>query len=268
MISKNISQQHPLLDLTAAQIGVNKWNWVTTDSEDDGKAKKIMIENSYDVLPVKNCDGTINKFFATREWNKYDCLNLENINESNSIYYRISIKDLVRKFHENNRHFYLLTNYKETIGIVSFVNLNCHAMYSYLFHVISDIEQKLSLVLKDYVNEKSVLDFYNSSDDKHLNMVHDNYNISLSTGSNNTIFDHMYLQTIGITINKFINDIPDNYKSINKYRKKFSPNGVYNNVRNKVMHPVRPILNSRDGISEINELLNDYYEILEILHNN
>lgn len=74
----------------------------------------------------------------------------------------------------------------------------------------------------------------------------------------------MYLQAIGITLDKFVHFLPDEYKSLNKYSSKFSPNGSYGTIRNKIMHPVRPILNDKDTISNIHELLQDYSKMSEI----
>jgi len=45
----------------------------------------------------------------------------------------------------------------------------------------------------------------------------------------------------------------------------FSPDGVYGELRNKVMHPVRPILNDNETIEKIDELLRDYSNIKEVL---
>jgi len=71
----------------------------------------------------------------------------------------------------------------------------------------------------------------------------------------------MYLQTVGITLKKFLNELPNEYKELNKYSSKFGTEGVYNLVRQKVMHPVRPILSDKNSINQIDELLYDYTEI-------
>ena len=74
----------------------------------------------------------------------------------------------------------------------------------------------------------------------------------------------MYLQTVGITLKKFISELPMEYKPLNKYSSKFRTQGVYNLIRQKVMHPVRPILSDKKSICQIDELLTDYIEIKNI----
>ena len=252
-------------DLTAAHIGINKWNWKTIQEKDGQTAKNIMRQHRYDVLPIQKNSRRIEKFFVTEEWNNYDFLNIEKVNHTNSIYYRLAFQDLVRKFVEEERHFYFLTNEKDVLGLVSLVNLNCQAVYNYLFHIISDIERSISDLLKAYIDQDQILSKFEESEDKHLQNVKNKFEESINLGKDNSIFEHMYLQTVGITLKKFVWLLPDEYKSINKFSSKFSPNGTYGKIRNKIMHPVRPILNDKGTISNIHELLQDYSRMSEIL---
>ncbi|MCO4293068.1 hypothetical protein NF867_09350 [Solitalea sp. MAHUQ-68] len=255
---------NPILDLTAAQIGINKWDWFSINNENETEALELMKKNRFDVLPISQ-NGKILKYFSTREWNIYNNLNLTKIGEGDTIYYRLSFIDLVRKFNKEERHFYFLTNYQEILGLVSYVNLNCQAVYNYLYEVFADIEQSIVYLLKKHIEQNDIIKEFKKSNDKHLEAVVRNFDESLKTGSDNSIFEHMYLQTIGITLNKFVNTLPVEFKILNKFSSKFSANGLYSQLRNKVMHPVRPILNEKETMQKIDELLKDYLEIKEIL---
>lgn len=258
-------EYNPTLDLTAAHIGINKWDWETINTEDEEVAKKIMKAKKYDVLPILGADGKVLKYFSTRVWNNYDNLNLNNIEQTNSIYYRLSLADLIRKFNEESRHYYFLTNHKDVLGLVSFVNINCQAVYNYLFQIIADMERSIAYLLKEHVDQGDILQYFKSSGDDHLREVAKTFEDSTKPGQDNTIFEHMYLQTVGITLSKFHNQLPDNFKKLNKYSSKFSINQVYWKLRNRVDHPVRPILNDSATIKDIDELLRDYSDIKEIL---
>ena len=254
-------------DLTAAHIGINRWDWDSIDEENEEKAKKIMAKKRFDVLPIEESDGSYKRFYVTRNWNDYDYLNVDSVNKTNSVYYRLAFEDLVRKFKEEERHFYFLTNEKEVFGLVSLVNLNSQAVYNYLFQVISDIEKSVSELLKDELNQGQILDKFDSLDDQHIKNVSKKFRQAMAEGKDNTLFEYMHLQTIGITINKFVQELPEESKRLNKYSSKFCPQGTYLEIRNKIMHPVRPILNDTDSISDIHELLSDYMEIKQILIN-
>jgi hypothetical protein len=268
----NIKKQFhydPAIEVSASQIGISKWDWISTKSIEEQSAVELMQKNRFDVLPIENEDGTFNSYFSTQEWNVYTSLNKNKINDAQTIYYRLSLKDLIRKFKNDDRHYYFLTDHDQILGLVSYVNLNCQLVYNYLFFIIADIERSVSEILKKYVSQDEILSKFNKSEDKHLSDLSKSFKESIAKNNDSDIFQHMYLQTVGITLKKFMLKLPDEYKPLNKYHAKFGPQGVYNLVRQKVMHPVRPILSDKKSINQIDELLNDYIEIKNITqHNN
>jgi hypothetical protein len=261
-------QYNPEVEVSAAQIGISKWNWISIDNSDVETAKSIMRKNRFDVLPIIDSKGIVKSYFSTQEWNEYDNLNKTKIQSTETrqtIYYRLSLKDLIRKFKNEDRHYYFLTDYDEILGLVSYVNLNCQLVYNYLFFVLADIERSVSDLLKRYIPEEKVLEVFGKSDDRHLKGLVKNYHKNINSNNDNDIFQTMYLQTVGISIKHFLDDLPIEYRKLGKYSSKFSTGGVYNSIRNKVMHPVRPILSDRQSIEQIDELLDDYTEIKNIV---
>jgi hypothetical protein len=271
----NIKKQFyydPEIEVSASQIGISKWDWISTKSTEEKLAVEIMENNRFDVLPIENPDGTCNSYFSTQEWNIYTSLNKNKINDAQTIYYRMSLKDLIRKFKNDDRHYYFLTDHDQILGLVSYVNLNCQLVYNYLFFIIADIERSVSSILKNYVDQEKIISEFKKSDDQHLLDLANGFQKNIDDNNDNDIFQHMYLQTVGIALKKFVSDLPNEFKPLNKYSSKFGTQGVYNLVRQKVMHPVRPILSDKKSINQIDELLNDYIEIKNIAesttHNN
>jgi hypothetical protein len=258
-------EYHPNTDLMACQIGINKWEWTATDREDDQYALNIMKAKKFDVLPFRDATGNITKYYSTREWNNYSNLNLNKVDTATAVYYRLSIADLVRKFSNDKVHYYFLTDGTDIIGLVSLVNLNSHSMYNYLYFILSDMEQALAGILQENLNLQEIIAAFEKSDDDHLKDVLEKYRKAEAQGVDNSIFEFMYLQTVGITIKKLSPKLPDEYKKLNKFTAKMASNGLYNKIRNRVMHPVRQILSDDLGIEEINQLLLDYAEIKELI---
>jgi hypothetical protein len=262
---RKLFEYNPTIDLTAAQLGINKWQWETISSENEVEAKSIMKQKKYDVLPIRNPDGCVTKYFSTKEWNNYENLNLNEIDLTNSVYYRLSFNDLIRKFNIEQKRYYFLTNYDQILGLVSYINLNCLVVYNFLYQVIADLEQTIAFLLKGHLDQNDILEAFKRSGDKHQLDILANFEKSISDGNDNTIFDHMYLQTIGITLGKFLYKLPSKYHILSKYVNKFSSNGLYNELRRNVMHPVRPILNDFNTISKIDTLFTDFQAIKELL---
>jgi len=257
-------QYDPSIEVSASQIGISKWDWVSTKSVSHKDAIQIMKTERFDVLPIENEDGSINSYFSTQEWNIYENLNKNKISDTQTIYYRLSLKDLVRKFKNDERHYYFLTDYDQILGLVSYVNLNCQLVYNYLFFILADIERSISEILKKHIPQENILVEFEKSEDLHQIELSASFKKSIESNNDSDIFQHMYLQTIGITLKKFISHLPEEYKKLGKYSSKFCSEGVYNLIRQKIMHPVRPILSDKKSISQIDELLTDYIDIKNI----
>ena len=261
-------QYNPEIEVSVSQIGISKWNWVAYHSTIQNEPNEIMKNFRFDVLPINNDDGTVTSYYCTQEWNKYENLNKINIKDTHTIYYRLSLKDLIRKFKNEDRHYYFLTDYEQILGLVSYVNLNCQLVYNYLFFIISDIERSVSELLKEHVSQEQILTEFHKSKDEHLKNLATEFEKNIVNNEDSNIFQHMYLQTIGITLKKFTNELPKECKKLAKFSSKFGTQGVYNLIRQKVMHPVRPILSDKKSIHQIDELLTDYFEIKEIFEIN
>ena len=259
-------EYNPSIDVTAAQIGINKWNWVTINNENEEGAVKIMKSNRWDVLPIKNKNNTFTKYFSTREWNNYEKLNLNKIRISQTIYYRLSLRDLIRKFYKEGKHYYFLSDYDQILGLVSLVNINCQMVYNYLYHVIADIERSIAGLLKQYVHQEDILKVFSNSSNKQLLNVKNAFEKDLQKNKDNSIFDYMYLSTISITLKKFIDKLPNNKRALGEFCQKFNANGKYNLIRNKIMHPVKSILDDKPTLADLDELLTDYTIIKEIIN--
>lgn len=258
-------EYNPAPELTAAQIGINKWDWETISLEDENQAKRIMSEHKYDVLPIKEKENKFTNCYTTEKWNNYEHLNLAKIDDSNSIYYNTSFTDLIHKFNTEKTHFYFLVNSKEVLGLVSYVNINCQIVNYYLYQIISDIELSISNILRNNIAQIEIISLFKQSNDSHIKKILAHFEKSTEQGHDNSIFEYMYLQTIGITLREFITKLPKQYLALNKYTEKFGPNQDYSEIRNKVMHPVRSILNDSETISKIDRLLTDYSEIKKII---
>lgn len=258
-------EYNPGVEVSAAQIGISKWNWTSIFTSDEEKAKEIMKSQRFDVLPITNEDGSVNSYYSTQEWSVYDSLNKDRIKNAQTIYYRLSLRDLIKKFNTDDQHFYFLTDYSQILGLVSLVNVNCQLVYNYLFFVLADIERSVSQVLKEHVSEEDILKCCDNSTDKHMKDLAIDFRKNILDNNDNEIFQHMYLQTLGVILKKFLNRLPEEYRKLGKYSSKFGSKSIYNLIRNKVMHPVRPILSDKKSISQLDELLTDYLAIKDII---
>ncbi len=255
----------PSIDVIAAHIGINKWDWVFVDGENEQAALQKMQENRFDVIPIIDKNGLFNEYFCTRNRNDYSALNRNKINLKEGIYYRTSLSDLIRIFKEEQRHFFFLTDFKQVLGLISYINLNCQAVQNYLFYILSDLEKSVSNLLKNQIEMDQIESILKSSSDLHVIEIIKKFEDDKLKNIDVDLFNYFYLQTVGIVLSKFLNDLDPPYKKLGKYTKKFSPDGLYTQVRNTIMHPVKLLLDNELSITKLDELLTDYHNIKEII---
>lgn len=252
-------------DLTAAHIGISKWEWTFLDRQDEAEAQAVMAKHKFDVLPIRESDGSYKQYYATREWNKYDKLNLQEISNARKIYYRLSFRDLLKKFLEDECRYYFLETHDETVGLVSLVHFNSLAVYNFLYQEIASLERCVSDFLKEHFSEAEVIEALKSTDDLSVAKLLQDYDALAAEGENNSIFDLTYLHTLGVILAKLGPQLPDAKKALMGCRKELASNGILTKVRNNVAHPVRPLMVEKTSLKTMNDVLDACYKIKNIV---
>lgn len=258
----------PQIDITAAQIGISKWNWAFTDSEELEDALRIMVGNNFDVLPIKNRDGRFDRYFSTIVPNDYSSIVVRNIEDSVTIYYRLSFKDLIHKFKQDKSRYFFVRDSDGILGLVTVADLNSILAYYYLFSVVAEIEIGISELFERYVDQDEVIKYFSESKDKFFRKVANDFQLARNNNSESNIFQTLYLIHLAPLLKHFSNQFPAKYSKLSDFYLKLSPDGIFSIIRNKVMHPVRPIISDLDSICQIDELLHDYAVINNILNSN
>jgi len=97
--------------LTTAHIGISSEHWTSILQEKDiNEAKEIMHDNRFDILPVKDADESFSKYYVTETRGNYEKINLKNITKDDCIYYNTDFDDLIKRFNEEGKESYFLTN--------------------------------------------------------------------------------------------------------------------------------------------------------------
>ena len=253
--------------LTAAHLGISKWNWEyvehTTNIED---AKVIMQKKEFDVLPIMDSEGEFHSFYSTWSWGDYTHLNKNIIDYGRRVYYKMSFRDLIKKFtgKKDSRYFFLQTH-DDIVGLVSVVNFNSLPVYNYLYREISSIEYLVSNFLEGVISEKKVLAILQESGDVTANELASRYLSTVSNNLGSSIFHHLYLSHLGLVIKNCVSEFDHSLKKLGSYAKSFG--NEYRELRNVVAHPSRLIVTGYDSFGKIDQVLNDFDEIRELLHN-
>jgi len=257
----------PTFDLTAAQIGINKWSWKAIPEVNEISAKQIMTEFKFDILPIIEEDGSIKRYYQTLNRNDYRNIKISDIDNTNKIYYRTSFNDLIHRFHNDKKWGYFLEDSQNVLGFVSDVNLNCQIVFNYLYQIISELEVSISNILKSECSNNKELEL------EIMNVLkksqgYKSFVKSRKEGKDNSLFEYLYSKDLGDIFKNTIDTLPDKYRVLNTFILKFCEKGTYYDLRNTIMHPVKPIVNNELDISRIDCLLKDCEQIKIIIKEN
>jgi hypothetical protein len=266
----------PSIDLNAAHIGINRWNWDKIEQDDIEMAKSIMSSKRYDVLPIEIPGRRVEEYFATEHWNKFKPAEIEiekrRIQDAPKIYYRLSFNDLIRKFKNHGSHYYFLINSDDVLGLVSKANLHHQAVYNYMYFVLSDLEKSFRDFFRSNLDEDAVEKLLGekSRNDKRLTKVLDQYEVAKKHNRDTDIFDCTYITDLSIFLKHFnklkLKSAQNLNPELRRIGKEFAAKKPYSIIRNDVAHN-NTIFSTPESIEHIDHLLSDYQRVKEILSN-
>lgn len=257
-------EYQPDLELTVAQIGINKWDWVATNRYDKGYAKRIMSLSRFDILPV-HINEDLDHYYQTKNWGDYSEIVLKEILREDIIYYRLSFLDLLRKMQREGKYQFFLADSNEILGLVSLNNLNCLAVYNYIYQITASLEKVVSDFLQRTLDNDEVILMLSGSSDKQAQSIIKVYTEMKAVNKDNTIFQYLFFPTLGTLLKSAADKVEKEVPELMAYRTKFCAGNLYWEIRNIVSHPVKPLFVDENSILKVNELISDYYTIKDVL---
>ena len=235
--------------MTISSICIKKSDWTyALHNELKEQAFDMMQKNKFDVLPIREADGTYKKYFKTKEWGDFGVndIRMFEIKPKDCIYHLTDIKDAVKAFAKTDRNFFFLINEKEVVGLITAGNLNSKHVYIYLYNLISQLEFALGrLINGSGIDDHELYRIF----EKNNKSVKPNtrYRREIKKGLDHKFAEFAYLgdmawiireknlhRKIGITVKDFDSSI----KLVNK-------------LRNIVAHPVNSLIKGKNSIVEL-----------------
>lgn len=243
-------------EINVALAGVCKMDWEFTNStEPSHAAQEKMKANCFDILPTVESDGTIVKYFKTNQWGNYDTsnINLHNINHDDRIYYLTHIHDAIIKFAISGRNFFFLDNQSEIIGLITIGNLNCKHVYLYLYHLIIELEQKLSdFITHNGISDKELIEiFENRVSSCNAKDALKRYKEDNQNGYDYKFLEYVYLMDL-VYIYKFkkLTKLLDlSNTAFEKHIKDI------NKIRSIVAHPNKSLIRTQNSILDLRDAI-------------
>lgn len=296
MIEDFFFQDEGHVKIIAASVGISKLRWTCSKTGEATEAKKIMEDGRFDHLPIVPVKGPIKEYFQTDKPNDFENIKKHNIEYADVIPVETNIRDVIDKFANSGRTFFFLSYQRNISGLITLGNLNCKQVQVYIFSLMCELERELADFLnlnlsKDEIQDwvkgkakedkteglkKNLMDFLNSktvvSDadvfqwimDKNNDLTN-KYNQILKKQNElkdldleNQLTEHLYLID-------FFNIFQDEklFKKLGYDQKGWKKlKGGINELRNRIAHPTKSLLDKKQTIKELQERLNRIEDLI------
>lgn len=243
-------------EIVAALVGISKVDWrsvpVGTKIQE---AATIMEKEAFDVLPIIESNGNIERCFTTYKWGTYVVENIiiSDIQKEHCLYFLSNIHDVILKFASSGRKYFFLDNHSQILGLITIGNLNCKHVYLYFYNLIVQLEQALSRFL--VVHGISQVDLINLFDErKDSTNAQDalaRFREDNSKGLDYSFLEYIYLVDFAFIYKKY--DLTKKFSFSNKHFESIIT--LVNEVRKTVAHPNRSLIKSEESILQLKKVI-------------
>ena len=250
--------------ITAASVGISKQRWISVKEEeiDSNKYIELMRENRFDHLPIEPTKGVITEFFKTKEPNNFKNIEKLSISFDDVIPLDTNIKDVIERFAINSRTFYFLTFHKKITGLITLGNLNCKQVQIYIFSLICELERELGDFLNSCLTNEQIKSWIESKInveepyDK-FKLILENFKELTESDLENQLTEHLFLVD-------FFNIITEKglFEMLNFSKSKWKDLSSINELRKRIAHPTRSLLDKENDIYKLKERLNKIEDLI------
>ncbi len=264
MIEDLYFQDEGSVRITAASVGISRLRWTSASEEDVklGNYISIMSRNRFDHLPIEPSNGVIKEYFKTIKPNNYDSIQRCKIQYSDVINIDTNIRDIIERFATEQRTFFFIKYQKNISGLITIGNLNCKQVQVYIFSLICELERELGHVLNSQLTTEAIKSWIetkaedNKENDKYRKILA-SYNDLTKLDLENQLTEHLFFVD-------FFSIIEDNelYKEIDFSKKEWQKLSGINELRKRIAHPTRSLIDKDNDISKLQERLHKIDDLI------
>ena len=258
--------------ITAASVGISKLRWISVlEEEDNGQAHiQIMKDGRYDHLPVTPKNGVITEYYKTIIPDNFNEIEKHNISYNDVIPLDTNIEVVIDKFYREKRTFYFLSFNDDISGLITIGNLNCKQVQIYIFSLICELEKELAFFVNFHLSHKELLDWLKEKaiafeqknvEDKCKNnkyqSIINQYEELVESGLENDLTEHLFLiDFLKIILDKKL------FQFLSFSKKQWKEYTSLNELRHKIAHPTRSLLDKDQSIQQLGKRLIRIREML------
>jgi hypothetical protein len=229
------------VDAATVGIGSERWKSIPADEANPKRARDIMREHRFDVLPIEPESGPVDSYYGTETWGEFGSVRRQQISYDDILPFRRNIRSVIEELADKETNFSFLTQGQEVVGLLTVSNLNCRPVRVYLFGLITEMETGLAKIVENGLDEGTLNENYVLGKMRdHLRME---YQQAKKEGVDESITEYLHLSDLIEIISE--NGLYESlgYRTEEEFAEDFES---LRNFRNSIAHPVRS-LEGTDG---------------------
>lgn len=262
--------------ITAASVGVGRRRWTSVNNLND--VSEIASKYRFDILPnVVHFQMPLDSYYSTDVRGDFTKLTQHRIKYDDVIDLATDIRTVINLFHEKNRDFYFLTFNGDVKGLITLSNINCKQVQVYLFSLICDLETALAELINNNISNEDVRNWLEQKSNQRKEQLSnedceetnnkyqdslDRYSMLEQSDLENNLTEELYLVDLFTIIKDY-----DLHRKLDYSGKKWKSLSEVNELRNKVAHPTRNLLDENQTLELLYKRLNKIDELLFTLKN-
>ena len=240
-------RRQQVIDVDAAVVGISRLRWVSVEPETAKEdVRRTMNEHSFDVVPIDDGEGGVNRYYQTVAWGDYSEIEAHPLRYEDVIAQHTPLDTVIERFARADRYHFFLSHENRVTGLVSIVNLNCREARVYIFGLLSELEIRLAHLIHHHINRNDI------SVDDVLSEVRedteDRYFKDKAKGVERELTEYLYLSEMVKLVRKAGLHNTIEYESKSQFADAFNR---LVKLRNAVMHPVRTLVNEPERAQKL-----------------
>lgn len=258
----HLDEGHTLI--TASTVGIPLADWISLEAETatSDAALTLMHRHKLDVVPLIAKDGHAYEFYSKLPGSN-SAPSRQPILYNSTLPSNTHIKDVIKSFSTTNRRFFFLRNKGDIGGLVTLSDLNNRQVKTYLYGLLCDLESDLSQYVRRNIEQETILKMLQATADRHTHgsledEVLDRYNRDADGDLQIHITEYLYLSHLFelIAANRLLDE------HLRYARSSWTEMGKgVKDLRNKVAHPVKPLLQKSGDLDWLHQQLDSIYDL-------
>ena len=251
------------VNITAASVGIskNRWAHVIENEIDSKEYINLMKSNRFDHLPIISENQNVYEYFKTSISNDFSDIKRFEIKYDDVIPLDTNINEVIEKFATTGRSFYFLSYHKNISGLITLGNLNCKQVQIYIFSLICELERALGDFVNSELSNQDIEGWIKSKtkqetpNEKFIKILK-YYNELKENDLENQLTEHLFLVDFFEIIKKFNLNIKLDFS-----KTKLEQLSSINELRNRIAHPTRSLLDGNNDIFKLKERLDKVQDL-------